>query len=214
MDIYGLIFSPFMARAVIAARHKGLKHKVTMPKDGIKSPAFLKMNPFGKMPVLKDGAVTLYESGVIVEYLDAKYKSKRLVPTVAKAAAHTRLIAAVVGEYIQPNIFVLWRQMDPAKRDQAVFDAKLAELKTAYDALEKLISPKPYAAGNKLTIADVYAVPALFWLGSVMPRIGIANPFTGHKKLNKYWANVKKDKMLSGVLAEMEAGLKAFETRA
>ena len=214
MDIYGFVYSPYMARVVIAARHKGLKHKIVAPKDGIKSPSFLKMNPFGKMPVLKDGGVTLYESGVIVEYLDAKYKTKRLIPTVAKAGAQARLIAAVVGEYLQPNIFALWHQRDPAKRDQELVDAKLAIIKTAYDALEKLVTPKPYAAGAKLTVADCYAAPALFWLLAVMPLIGIDKPLAGHKKLAKYAANIKKDKLLGGVLMEMEAGLKEILSRA
>jgi glutathione S-transferase len=214
MDIYGSIYSPYTARVVIAARYKKLKHKLLKPKDGHKSPAFLKMNPFGKMPVLKDGGVTLFESGVIVEYLDAKYKTKRLIPTVPKAGAQARLIAAVVGEYLQPNIFAIWHQRDPAKRDQAIVNEKLAMLNAACDALEKMISPKPYATGAKLTIADCYAVPAFFWFLAVMPMIGIDKPLAGHKKLAKYVAAMKKDKLMSAVLAEMDAGLKEILSQA
>ena len=91
MDIYGSILSPFVARCILAARFKGIKHTFSMPKDGIKSPAFLKLNPLGKMPAMKDGKLTLFESSVIAEYINGKSKKKPLVPSAAKAAAKVRL---------------------------------------------------------------------------------------------------------------------------
>ncbi len=213
MDIYGAILSPYVARVALAARFKGIKHKLVMPKDGTKSPAFLKLNPFGKMPVMKDGATVVYESAVILEYLEAKYKKKRIVPAAAKAGAQARLIGAVFAEYVQGAVFALWQQADPAKRDQTIVDAKMADLNTALDALEKLIAAKPYAAGNKFTIADCYAVPALFFLTALVPRFGVADPLGGRKKLAKYLAKAKKDKLLGGVLSEMDTGLKQWETK-
>ncbi|MSO72902.1 MAG: glutathione S-transferase family protein [Rhodospirillaceae bacterium] len=212
MEIYGAMLSPFMARVVLAARFKGIKHKVLMPKDGIKSPAFLKMNPLGKMPVVKDGSTVLFESAVIVEYLEAKYKRKRIVPSAAKAGAQARLIGAIFDEYAQAAILALFPHIDPAKRDQAVVDAKLAELSKALDIVEKMISAKPYAAGAKFTIADCYAVPALFFVVTFAPRFGVADPLGGRKKLAKYLAKARKDKLLGGVLTEMEIGLKQWES--
>ena len=80
MEIYGGILSPYVARCVLAARLKGIKHSLTLPKDGIKSPAFLKLNPLGKMPAMKDGKLVLFESNVIVEYINGKSKKTPLVP--------------------------------------------------------------------------------------------------------------------------------------
>lgn len=213
MDIYGVILSPYVARLVLAARFKGIKFKLVMPKDGTKSPAFLKMNPLGKMPVMKDGATVLFESAVILEYLEAKYKKKKIVPTVPKAGAQSRLIGAIFAEYVQSAVFALWRQSDPAKRDKSVVDAKLVELNGALDAAEKLIVAKPYAAGSKFTIADCYAIPALFFLHALLPRFGVDKPLAGRKKLNKYMATAKKDKLLGPVLVEMAEGLKKMESR-
>ncbi len=212
MDIYGAILSPFMARVVLAARFKGIKHKMSMPKDGIKSPAFLKMNPLGKMPVLKDGSTVLFESAVILEYLEAKYKKKRIVPSDAKASAKARLIGAMFADYAQAAILALFPHFDPAKRDQAVVDAKLADLSKALDIIEKMIAAKPYAAGAKFTIADCYAVPALFFVCAFAPRFGVVDPIGGRKKLAKYLSKAKKDKLLGGVLNEMEIGLKQWES--
>ena len=213
MDIFGVMYSPFTARVVLAARHKGIKHKLSMPKDGTKTPAYLKLNPLGKAPVMKDGATVLFESGVIVEYLDAKYKKKRIVPTNPKAMAQARLIAALFAEYVQPHIFALWGQADPAKRDQALVDGKLAEINKGLDIIEGRLKAAPYAAGDKFTIADCYAVPVLFWLDALLTPVGVADPLGGRKKLKKYAAKVRKDKLIGGVLAEMAEGLKQMQNR-
>lgn len=207
MDIYGVVYSPYMARVVLAARYKGIKHKILMPKDGTKTPAFLKMNPLGKMPTIKDGSTVVFESGVILEYFDAKYKKKPIIPTAAKAVAQVRLVAAIFAEYVQGAVFGLWPHADPSKRDQSVVDAKLAEMNKALDIAEKLLG-KSYAAGAKFTIADCYAVPALFFTHFLAPQFGVANPLAGRKKLAKYWTKAKKDKLMGPVLAEMDAGLK------
>ena len=73
MKIYGAILSPYVCRVLMTLRHKGIKHDVEMPADKLKSPDYLKLNPIGKIPTMKDGATILPESGVIVEYLDTKY---------------------------------------------------------------------------------------------------------------------------------------------
>jgi len=210
MDIYGMILSPYVARVVLTARHKGIKHKMKMPAGGLKTPEFMALNPLGKIPTMKDGATVLYESGVIVDYLDAKYKKKRIVPAAAKDAARARLIATVFAEYVQPPTLALMRQRDPATRDQKVVEEKIADINRSLDVIEKLLSGKAWAAGAKFTIADVYAAPCWFFMSVMLPSFGMADATGGRKKLGKYVAKLKKDKMVSGVLAEMAEGLKNF----
>jgi glutathione S-transferase len=209
MDIYGAILSPFVARVVLAARHKGIKHKLLMPKDGVKGAAFLKLNPMGKMPAIKDGSTVLFESGVILDYLDAKYKSKRIIPSAAKAGAQARLIGAVFAEYVHAPIFGLFSHRDPTKRDQAVVDQKLADLNRGLDTAEKLLVAKPFAAGPKFSIADCYAIPTLFYLHMIAPAFNFS-PLGGRKKLARYMARVRKEKLTSQFLDEMAAALKAW----
>jgi glutathione S-transferase len=207
MEIYGMLLSPYVARVVVAARAKGIKHKVVMPKD-MKSPAYRKMSPFGKMPALKDGAVKLFESSVIVEYLEAKSKKNRLLPSNAKAAAKVRLAAAVFGEYVNAPTLQLFNHMNPAKRDQAVVDAKLAEISRGLSAAEGLIG-KPYAAG-KFSLAECYAIPTMFFLENMLPAFGVDKPLADYPKLIAYRARLAKDKLASTLLAEMAEALKGF----
>ncbi len=210
MDIYGSILSPFAARVVLAARYKGIPHKLLLPKGGIKSPAFLKMNPMGKMPTIKDGSTVLFESGVILEYMDAKFKKKPIVPAAAKAAAQARLIGEIFAEYVQPAMFGLFAQTDPTKRDQKVVDEKLAALNQALDAAEKLLVAKPFAAGARFTIADCYVTPALFFLHAILPQVS-SEPVLGKRtKLKRYYAKAQKNKLLGGVMDEMGEAMKAY----
>lgn len=201
MQIYGSILSPFTARVVLAARFKGLKYTISYPDGGAKTPKFLKMNPLGKLPILVDGKVTLFESGVILEYLDAKSRKNRLIPSAAKAAAKARLIAAVLTEYLQPQVLPLFMQRDPATRNQAAVDAAIAESNKVLDVLEGLIG-KPLAIG-KFSLADCYAVPAICFLEMMMPLFGVTRPLGERPKLNAYRAQIAKNKITGAVLAEM-----------
>lgn len=210
MDVYGMILSPYVARVVLTARHKGIKHKLKMPSGGLKSPEYMALNPLGKIPTIKDGATVLYESSVIVDYLDAKYKKKRIIPASAKEAARARLLATIFAEYVQAPTLALMRQSDPATRDQKVVEEKLAEVKRGLDVVEKMLSGKTWAAGSKFTIADVYAVPCWFFMSALLPNFGMADPTGGRKKLGKYAAKLKKEKLTSTVLAEMAEGMKNF----
>ncbi|GEM_PF-1386275 len=210
MEIYGSILSPFVARLVLAARYKGIKHKVVMPKDGLKTPSFLKLNPLGKMPTIKDGATVLFESGVILDYMDAKHKKKPIIPTSAKGGAQARLIGAVFAEYVQPAMFALFPQTDPANRDQKVLEEKLTALNQMLDVAEKMIVAKPMAAGARFTIADCYAAPTLFFLHSIVPQVS-SEPVLGKRtKLKRYYAKAKKDKLIGPVFEEMGEAMKAF----
>jgi glutathione S-transferase len=210
MDVYGGILSPYVARVILTARHKGIKHKLKMPAGGLKSPEYLALNPLGKIPTIKDGATVLYESSVIVDYLDAKHKKKRIVPAAAKDAAKARLIATVFAEYVQAPTLALFRQRDPATRDQKVVEEKLAEINRGLDVVEKLLSGKAWAAGAKFTIADVFAVPCWFFVSAMLPQFGVTDPIGPRKKLRKYVAKITKDKLTGGVLTEMGEAMKSF----
>jgi glutathione S-transferase len=219
MTIYGPIFSPFVARTVLAANAKGLKHKLEVPKDRLKSPEYLKLNPFGKVPVLVDGTTTLFESAVIVEYLDAKGKGKKgkgksLVPKSAAAAAPVRLIAAIVAEYVQPaagKCFSYWRTKST---DAAALETLKADLAKALDVLEKIMPKGKFAAGARFSLADVFAAPALFFSVHAAALAGVTEALGKRKKLNAYWKHIQKDKLAKPVLIAMKAQMDSIVAKA
>ncbi len=68
--------SPFSWRVLLALEHKGLQYESQLlhfDKQEHQSPQMLKMNPRGRVPVLKDGDYVVFESVAILYYLDLKY---------------------------------------------------------------------------------------------------------------------------------------------
>jgi glutathione S-transferase len=204
MTLYGGKLSPFVARAILAARYKGMKFTLTTPADGTKTPAYLKIHPFGKVPALKDGATVVFESSVIVEYLDAKGKGKKLVPKAAKAAVKVRQIGAVAAEYVQSAVNKFFPFLQ-GSGDANALNAAQAELDRTLDVLEKAVVKGKYAGGAQFSIADVNVVPALCFASLITGKLGLGDPLNGRPKLKRYFAAMKKDKTAGAVIADMSA---------
>src|SRR5580704_15794822 len=71
---------------------------------GLDDAAFRAMNPHGKVPVLRDGDTTIWESGAIVRYLGAAYGADRLCPTDLKARAQCEAWMDWTATILQPAI--------------------------------------------------------------------------------------------------------------
>jgi glutathione S-transferase len=211
MKVYGAILSPYVCRVLLALRHKGVKHDVLMPEGGMKTPEFLALNPMAKMPTIKDGTTVLPESSVIVEYIESKYPKKSIIPGTAKGAATARLIATVSDQYIQRAISPLLKQRNAKPRDKAAVKGSLADVQHGLSILDGyLVSGGPWAMGKRFTIADCYALPALYFVNLITPLFGVKEPFAGHKKVKKYWAAVKRDALTKQAMKEMKAMAKQF----
>lgn len=208
MKIYGGILSPFAARVALACEHKGIAYDMELPADGLKTPAYLKLNPLGKIPAIKDGSTVLFESGVIVRYIDAKVKKKPLVPSAAKGAAEVNLLVTLADLYLQPPGLTLFRQALRGEKDEAAAKAALEELGQALDVIEHYIKPGPCAAGAKLSLADCYLVPGLFFATKMAPIFGEKNILKGRPTIKKYWSAISKQTAAKTVLKGMGDRLK------
>ena len=204
MHIYGSPLSPFVARVILACTHKGLDFTIAMPEGGLKTPEYLALNPFGKIPTVKDGSTVLFESGVILPYLDDKYpKKKKVIPASPAAAGKANLIARICDLYVQEPALDLFRQVvGRAPKNKAAANKALADMEAALDILNGYISPGPCATGKSFTIADCYVIPALLFATSVGPLFGLKDPLKGRPNVKKYLAAIKKHSAAKAHIAE------------
>jgi glutathione S-transferase len=205
LTLYGRILSPYVARVALAARAKGLAYTMKMPEGGIKGRAYLKINPLGRVPALKDGATTLFESGVIVDYLEATSRGKKLLPAAAAKAAAIRLIGAVAGEYVQVPAIALFRVKRGTATGPVDLEATAAAMGKGLAALEKVLARGKYAGGATFSHADCHVVPALVFATGVADAFGLGDVLAPHPKLRKYWAGIRKDKIAQPIIADMTA---------
>ncbi len=210
MHIYGSPLSPFVARVILACEHKGLAYSISMPEGGLKTPEYLALNPFGKIPTVKDGANVVYESNVIVAYLDDKYpKKKKVIPASPAAAGKANLIAKVCDLYVQEPALDLFRQVvGRAPKNKAAADKAKADMEAALDILNGYISPGPCATGKSFTVADCYAIPALLFATSVGQLFGLKDPLKGRPNVKKYYAAIKKHPTAKAHIAETQKIMK------
>ena len=83
IQIYGVPPSPFTRATRLTAREKGVEYELVPTRPGGTAP----LNPLGKIPMMKHGDFTLYESPAIARYIDRTFDGPPLWPKAAEAAA-------------------------------------------------------------------------------------------------------------------------------
>jgi len=188
---------------------------VPPPEGGLKSPEYLAINPIGKIPSLAlDDGMVIPESQTIVEYLEEKFPQKPLRPSDPEGRAHVRLIERVVEVYIAGPLVVLFGQMNPKTRDQAVVEAELANVEKGLAYLNLFMGEGPYAGGETFTTADCEAMPFLFFVNMIGASLGKPDLMAGHPKVAAYWAFISEHELGKKAAAEIMRGLAAFRPAA
>jgi glutathione S-transferase len=168
IHLYSLSGSPFGWKVQLALEHLGVVHGTSMlsPEAGdTRQPAFLAMNPHGKLPVLVDGDVVLYESDVIVEYLEEKYgrTESSLWPTGPAARALARRAAAEANAYLYPALRTLvtsWVATTEPDLDRSSLDAAKHSIAQQFEILASRLTDGFMASGQP-GAADYAVYPLL-----------------------------------------------------
>lgn len=179
MKLYGALASPYVARVVLLARVKGLDLRTEMPAGGLKSPEYLALNPFGKMPTLDHDGQALIESQVICEYLEELHPTPALMPADPLGRARVRTLCRVLDLYVTPESGALFRQLNPATRDAAAVEAARGKLATALPILDGLVGKAPHTGPAGISLADCALLPYLRLMRkTVVPAFGVTDPLT------------------------------------
>jgi glutathione S-transferase len=211
MKLYGSLASPYVGRAVLGARWKGLDLPLQAPPGGgIKSPEYLRMNPMGKMPTLESGGRFIAESMVILEYLDDASPQKSLLPADPVDRAHVRLMGRITDLYVMAHGGGLFRNMNPAQRNQADVDAAVAGLRKGLADLEHFMGNGPYALGKEPSQADCAMLPCLMMMSGIVSLFGIANLLEGRPKLEAWMKFLQTEPVAGPFMQEYAAAIQAF----
>jgi len=135
---------------------------------------FRALSPFAKMTALVDAVSgqTLYESSIVIEYLDQQAGGGRLIPTDPGAALEARLVDRMVDIYAGgPMNRIIPRKFRPVGNEDPFGDAQdEAVLAGAWDWLEgRLADGRTWGAGESFTLADCGAAPILTYARRLVP---------------------------------------------
>ncbi|OEL31525.1 Glutathione S-transferase 4 [Dichanthelium oligosanthes] len=163
MKVYGWVVSPWMARVLVCLEEAGAEYEVVpMSKSGgdHRRPEHLARNPFGEIPVLEDGDLTLYQSRAIARYILRKYKPELLGEGCLKESATVDVWVEVESHQLEPVLrtIVMHCIIHPhigCDRDQAAVDESLEKLRTLLPVYEARLSVCKHLAGDDITAADL-----------------------------------------------------------
>ena len=148
---------PYVQRAVIALKEKGVAFERIDIDLANKPDRFLKLSPLGKVPVLvvrsAESEVALFESNVICEYIEETQAGARLHPadplTRAQHRAWMEFGSAILGD--------LWGL--ETTQDAATFAAKRDALAAKFARVEAALGEGPYFAGAQFSLVDAVFAP-------------------------------------------------------
>lgn len=126
------------------------------------------LNPYGSLPTLADRDLALYETSVVMEYLDERYPHPPLLPVYPVARANSRLLVH--------RIQLDWcRQvdqiLDPRQKDAVRVQAR-KELRESLIGVSPLFADKPFFLSEDMSLVDCCLLPILWRL----PQLGIELP--------------------------------------
>ena len=168
MKVYTYFRSSAAYRVRIGLNLKGLAYEpafIHLVKREQVQPEYLAVNPQGRVPALDLGSEVLIQSPAILEYLEEVYPDPPLLPSDPLRRAKVRAACALIACDIHPlnNLSILSYLKHNFGQEQPAIDAWYVHWVTeGLKALEQMLSPGPFALGDKPTLADVYLVPQLY----------------------------------------------------
>ncbi|CAD6272811.1 unnamed protein product [Miscanthus lutarioriparius] len=163
VKVYGWAFSPFVSRALLALEEAGVDYElVPMSRQAgdHRRPEHLARNPFGKVPVLEDGDLTIFESRAIARHVLRKHKPELLGTGSLEQAAMVDVWLEVEAHQLHPAaiaivVYCIFASYLGRERNQAVVDENVEKLKKVLEVYEARLSQSKYLAGDFLSLADL-----------------------------------------------------------
>jgi glutathione S-transferase len=129
------------------------------PFGGNRDPEYLRMNPNGLVPTVKDGDLIMWESNTICRYLAAtRNGGEQLYPRDPAARTHVERWMdwqlAVIAPPMGQLLFGLVRST-PETRDAAAIEAARRRAHTAWTIVDEELKDRPYLGGSELSLAEI-----------------------------------------------------------
>ncbi len=194
---------PYVQRAVIALREKGVPFE-RIDVDLANKPAwFTALSPLGKTPVLKTGGAAIFESAVILEYLEETQPLPLHPADPLRRAEHRSWVE--FGSAVLNDIAGLYSAANAAS-----FAAKADNLSEKFLRLERRISAAPYFDGKGFSLVDAVFGP-VFRYFNVFDRIGAFGILAGKPKVAAWREALAARSSIRAAVAEnYDARLWAF----
>ena len=169
MKLIGSMTSPYVRKVRIVMAEKKLDYQFVLEDVWAADTSMPDANPLGKVPCLvMEGGEAVFDSRVIVEYLDTLSPVGKLIPVQGRERAEVKtweaLADGVLDAAILARLEATWAGRREGQRSQAWIDRQLGKIDTSLKAMSTGLGDKPFCSGVHFSLSDVAVGCALAYL--------------------------------------------------
>ncbi len=174
MKLIGALTSPYVRKTRIVMAEKKLDYQFVL-EDVWSADEILKFNPLGKVPCLVlEGGEAIFDSRVIVEYLDTRSPVSRLIPEAGRERTEVRTWEALADGLLDAAILArleaTWAPRGEL-RSPAWIERQMVKINASLKAMSTGLADKPWCSGIHISLADIAVGCALGYLDFRFPQI-------------------------------------------
>jgi glutathione S-transferase len=175
MKLIGTLTSPYVRKVRVVLAEKKLDYQFEL-EDVWASDAILESNPLGKVPCLVlEGGEAVFDSRVIVEYVDTLSPVGKLIPERGRERAEVRtweaLADGVLDAAVLARLEQTWASRSDVQRCTAWIDRQMSRVAASLQAMSQGLGDKAWCFGTHFSLADIAVGCALGYLDFRFPHI-------------------------------------------
>ena len=188
MKLIGSTASPYVRKVRVVMAEKKLDYRFQEENVWSEETAISTANPLGKVPCLvMEGGEAVFDSRVIVEYLDTLSPVGKLIPGTGRERAEVKTWEALADGVLDAGVLArleaTWAGRQDGERSQAWMARQLGKVRAGLQAMSQGLGDKPYCSGIHLSLSDIAVGCALGWLEFRFPDIAWRSEYPNLGKL-------------------------------
>ena len=189
MKLIGSLTSPFVRKVRIVLAEKKLDYKFEVEDVWSADSRIAEANPLGKVPCLvMDGGEAIFDSRVIVEYVDTLSPVGKLIPLSGRERVEVRTWEALADGLLDAAVLArmeqTWSGRTDAQRSPAWISRQLDKVHQSLKAFSQGLGDKPWCTGTHHSLADIAVGCALGYLDFRFPDIDWRTTYPNLDKLH------------------------------
>jgi glutathione S-transferase len=188
MKLIGSLTSPYVRKVRVVMAEKKLDFQFVL-EDVWGAEAVMTANPLGKVPCLvMEGGEAVFDSRVIVEYLDTLSPVGKLIPPPGRERTEVRTWEALADGVLDASILArleqTWNGRSAEQRSQVWIDRQMSRVHSALKSMSQGLGEKAWCAGTHFSLADVAVGCALGYLDYRFSQIDWRGTYPNLKRLH------------------------------
>lgn len=176
MKLIGSLASPYVRKVRVVMAEKKLDYQLVLDNVWAQDTTVAQFNPLGKVPcLLMEAGEPMFDSRVIVEYLDTLSPVGKLIPQQGRERAEVKTWEALADGLLDAAVLVrlenTWDGRTDEQRCPAWVERQMGKIHKSLKVMSQGLAEKPFCSGIHLSLSDIAVGCALAWLEYRFPQL-------------------------------------------